>query len=129
LLPDNITINKLVNETRPLSTSPLTQYLHFISREELRILAAIEMGMRNHEYVPAELITRIGNLRGGQTFKTIQKLLKHKFIVHIGNKCTPVCYSGDGYKLTYLGYDYLALHTFLKRGLIKDVLGKIGVGK
>lgn len=46
------------------------------------------MGMRNHEYVPAELITRIGNLRGGQTFKTIQKLLKHKFIVHIGNKCT-----------------------------------------
>jgi RIO kinase 2 len=31
--------------------------------------------------------------------------------------------------LTYLGYDYLALHTFLKRGLIKEVLGKIGVGK
>ncbi len=38
-------------------------------------------------------------------------------------------YSGDGYKLTYLGYDYLALNTFLKRGLIKDVLAKIGVGK
>lgn len=36
---------------------------------------------------------------------------------------------GDGYKLTYLGYDYLALHTFLKRGLIKDVVCKIGVGK
>lgn len=80
------------------------------------------MGMRNHEYVSAELITRIGNLRGGETFKTIQKLLKNKFITHIGNKC-------DGYKLTYLGYDYLALHTFFKRGLIKDVLGKIGVGK
>ena len=31
--------------------------------------------------------------------------------------------------MTYLGYDYLALHTFFKRGLIKDVLGKIGVGK
>lgn len=43
--------------------------------------------MRNHEYVPAELIARIGNLRGGQTYKTIQKLLKNKFIVHIGNKC------------------------------------------
>lgn len=80
------------------------------------------MGMRNHEYVPVDLITRIGNLRGGETFKTVQKLLKHKFIVHIGNKC-------NGYKLTYLGYDYLALNTFIKRGLIKEVLGKIGVGK
>ena len=45
------------------------------------------MGMRNHEYVSAELITRIGNLRGGETFKTIQKLLKNKLITHIGNKC------------------------------------------
>jgi|JI6StandDraft_1071083.scaffolds.fasta_scaffold511101_1 RIO kinase 2 len=61
--------------------------MHFISREELRILSAIEMGMRNHEYVTAELITRIGNLKGGETFKTIQKLLKNKLIVHIGNKC------------------------------------------
>lgn len=53
----------------------------------MRILAAIEMGMRNHEYVPAELIAKIGNLKGGETYKTIQKLLKNKFITHIGNKC------------------------------------------
>lgn len=37
--------------------------------------------------------------------------------------------SDNGYKLTYLGYDYLALHVFMKRGVIKDVIGKIGVGK
>jgi RIO kinase 2 len=60
-----------------------------MSREELRILGAIELGMRNHEYVTKELIARIGNLRGGETFKTIQKLLKNKFIVHIGSKCNP----------------------------------------
>jgi RIO kinase 2 len=41
----------------------------------------------------------------------------------------PLFYKGNGYKLTYLGYDYLALNTFIKRGLIKEVLGKIGVGK
>jgi RIO kinase 2 len=35
----------------------------------------------------------------------------------------------NGYKLTYLGYDYLALQTFMKRGVIKDVICKIGVGK
>jgi len=35
----------------------------------------------------------------------------------------------DGYKLTSLGYDYLALQTFMKRGHIKTIVGKMGVGK
>lgn len=38
-------------------------------------------------------------------------------------------FSDDGYKLTYLGYDYLALYTFIKRGMLKTVCGKMGVGK
>jgi RIO-like serine/threonine protein kinase len=28
-----------------------------------------------------------------------------------------------------MGYDYLALKVFLKRGHIEEVIGKIGVGK
>ncbi len=35
----------------------------------------------------------------------------------------------NGYKLTYMGYDYLALYVFMKRGTIKEVIGKFGVGK
>jgi len=35
----------------------------------------------------------------------------------------------DAYRLTYLGYDYLALNTFVKRGLICSVGRQIGVGK
>ena len=35
----------------------------------------------------------------------------------------------DGYKLTYLGYDYLALKSFMSRGHIQTVNGKIGIGK
>jgi len=35
----------------------------------------------------------------------------------------------DGYALTYMGYDYLALKAFMKRGHIKQVGIKIGVGK
>jgi hypothetical protein len=75
------------NAIRPLRTHRLIQYLHFISKEELRILLAIEIGMKNHEYVPLELITTIGNLRGGETFKTVKKLLKAKLVVHVGCKC------------------------------------------
>jgi hypothetical protein len=35
----------------------------------------------------------------------------------------------DGYRLTYTGYDYLALRTFVSRGLITGLGRKIGVGK
>ena len=35
----------------------------------------------------------------------------------------------DGYALTYMGYDYLALKAFMKRGTVKRVGIKIGVGK
>jgi RIO kinase 2 len=35
----------------------------------------------------------------------------------------------EGYKLTYGGYDYLALRTFCKRGTLKSVGNQVGVGK
>ena len=35
----------------------------------------------------------------------------------------------DGYRLTYLGYDYLALRTYVSRGLISGLGRRIGVGK
>lgn len=35
----------------------------------------------------------------------------------------------QGYKLTYMGYDYLALYVFMKRGSVKKVISKHGVGK
>lgn len=80
------------------------------------------MGMKNHEFVPAKLIHSIANLKTGNAYKIIKQLLKLKFICHVSKKY-------DGYKLNYLGYDYLALQTFMKRGIIKSVVGKLGVGK
>ena len=35
----------------------------------------------------------------------------------------------DGYRLTYLGYDYLALRALVQRGLISGLGRRIGVGK
>ena len=35
----------------------------------------------------------------------------------------------DGYRLTYLGYDFLALHTLSKRSVVSGIGPKIGVGK
>ena len=35
----------------------------------------------------------------------------------------------DGYMLTQIGYDFLALRVFVKRGNLKDIKCKIGMGK
>ena len=39
-----------------------------------------------------------------------------------------VC-AGEGYRLTFLGYDYLALKAFANRKTIHSVGNQIGVGK
>lgn len=35
----------------------------------------------------------------------------------------------EGYRLTYLGYDFLAIHSLVKKGVITSVGRQIGVGK
>jgi len=99
-----------------------TTALFFISKEEIRVLTAVELGMRNHELVPVHIIERVARLKRANTYKVIQILLKNKLLSRDSKKY-------EGYKLTYLGYDYLALYAFMKRGSIASVIGKIGVGK
>mmetsp|Transcript_8995 Transcript_8995/g.29638 ORF Transcript_8995/g.29638 Transcript_8995/m.29638 type:complete len:533 (-) Transcript_8995:3595-5193(-) len=96
--------------------------LRYIDKDTWRVLVATEMGMKNHEIVPVQLINAIAGLKRGGGFKHIKELLKHK-LVHHENK------EYDGYRLTPLGYDYLALKAFVNRGAISGVGRKIGVGK
>ncbi|KAK2962881.1 putative serine/threonine protein kinase [Blattamonas nauphoetae] len=93
-----------------------------MGQEEFRCLAAIEAGMRNHEIVPVELILQLSGLRHGEGPNAIRSLLKYKLVQHDSKKY-------DGYRLTYLGYDYLALRALVKRGSVKVVQRQIGVGK
>ena len=46
-------------------------YFDFIKREELKVLKAIELGMRNHEWVPPRLIEKLSGLKRGGTYKLI----------------------------------------------------------
>ena len=97
-------------------------YFEFIKKNEIRVLTAIEMGMRNHDWVPLKLIEKFADLKRGNAYKIIQHLLKHKLIAHTG-------LNYDGYRLNFSGYDYLALNVFLKAGLISKLEMKIGAGK
>ncbi|XP_052160389.1 uncharacterized protein LOC127777805 [Oryza glaberrima] len=96
--------------------------LRYLSKDDFRVLTAVEMGMRNHEIVPAELVDRIAGLKHGGTYKVLRNLLKNKLVHHDATKY-------DGYRLTYLGYDFLAIKTLVNRGVFASVGRQIGVGK
>lgn len=94
--------------------------LRYLSNEDIRVLIAVEMGMKNHQLVPGSLIAAIAALKGGGTTKILHKLTQNKLLVYERGK------RYDGYRLTYLGYDYLALHTLSKRGVITQIGNQIG---
>ena len=82
------------------------------------------MGSRNHEVVPTPLIQQIASLRSGSgVHKSISALAKIGLIAKVKNA------KYDGYRLTYGGLDYLALHTHTKSDTIYSVGNQIGVGK
>ncbi|KAL1535220.1 non-specific serine/threonine protein kinase [Salvia divinorum] len=93
-----------VNSLREQQTMKLdVNALRYLTKDDFRVLTAVEMGMRNHEIVPAELIARIASLN--------------------------ILGVDDGFRLTYLGYDFLAIKTLVNRGVFASVGRQIGVGK
>jgi len=81
------------------------------------------MGAKNHELVPGPLVAAIANLRGGGVHKLLKELCKHTLLSYERGK------HYDGYRLTNLGYDYLALKVLVSRGVISSFGNQIGVGK
>lgn len=82
------------------------------------------MGSRNHEVVPTPLISQIAALRSGNgVHKCISNLAKIGLIAKVKNA------KYDGYRLTYGGLDYLALHSHTKSSTVYSVGNQIGVGK
>lgn len=52
----------------------------------------IEMGMKNHELVPAMLAASIANLKSGGVHKLLRELCKHKLLSYErGKKCKFQC--------------------------------------
>lgn len=97
--------------------------LRYLSRDDFRVLTAVEMGMKNHEIVPASLIASIASLKHGGCNKILRELVKHKLVAYDRTKTV------QGYRLIYGGYDYLALKTLSSRDVITSVGNQMGVGK
>uniref|UniRef100_A0A6I8PC64 non-specific serine/threonine protein kinase n=1 Tax=Ornithorhynchus anatinus TaxID=9258 RepID=A0A6I8PC64_ORNAN len=56
--------------------------LRYLSREDFRVLTAVEMGMKNHEIVPCSLIASIASLKHGGCNKILRELVKHRLIAY-----------------------------------------------
>lgn len=105
------------------------------------------MGSKNHEVVPTVLIVQISGLRNGGVNKLLGSLAKRNLVGRVQNsRCMSIVqmmwlgYTGcvltfrrqcvdDGYRLTYGGYDYLAMRALSKRDSMYSVGNQIGVGK
>jgi RIO kinase 2 len=113
--------------------------LRYVTSDQFRVLTAVEMGSKNHEIVPTALIAQISGLRSGGVNKCIGELAKRNLVSKVQNaKCGLLWsfYCGitlrsvdDGYRLTYGGYDYLAMRALSKRDSMYSVGNQIGVGK
>lgn len=103
-----------------------TASMRYLTPDDFRVLTAVEMGSKNHEVVPTTLISSIAGLRGGSggpVNRCISNLAKNKLIAKMKNM------TYDGYRLTGMGADYLALKAFSNRSSIHAVGNQIGVGK
>ncbi|XP_027694295.1 serine/threonine-protein kinase RIO2 [Vombatus ursinus] len=97
--------------------------LRYLSRDDFRVLTAVEMGMKNHEIVPCSLIASIASLKHGGCNKILRELAKHKLLAYERTKTV------QGYRLTNAGYDYLALKALSSRQVVDSVGNQMGVGK
>jgi RIO kinase 2 len=96
--------------------------IRYLTGNDFRVLVGIELGMRNHELVPADLMVTLSGLPASAAMRSLTTVHKHKLVCHSKLKC-------DGYRLTYLGYDCLALRAFVIRGVINSIGRIVGVGK
>ena len=98
--------------------------MRYMTADDFKVLQATEQGSRNHEIVPTTLIHQLSGMRAQSgTNRSISDLAKLKLISKVRNA------KYDGYRLTYNGIDYLALHSMLNRNTVYSIGGSIGVGK
>lgn len=101
-----------------------TSHMRYLTADDFRVLQAIELGSRNHELVPTQMIQSIASLKSpSATNRALGDLAKLKLVARLRNA------KYDGFRITYLGYDYLALKLMLQRGSVYSIGTKIGVGK
>jgi len=94
-----------------------------LEKEDLRILMAIEIGMKRSEFVTTNDIKFYSRYPIEETLFRLKKV--HKFNLIIRDSSTYEI----GYTLNSIGYDILALHSLVEKNIISQLGPLIGKGK
>jgi RIO kinase 2 len=93
-----------------------------MSREERSLLAAIESGMKGHEWVPSSIISELSGLPTRKVDFLLGRLFKKKLV-----EKESLHYLG--YRIDFDAYDLLALSDLVAKGALNAIGERIGVGK
>lgn len=89
---------------------------------DITVLHSLERGLKRYEYVPVEFIERSTGLNPAELSLTLRKLHRLRLVERrVG--------SHSGYRLTTMGFDCLAVHGLVSRGIIVALGDRIGTGK
>jgi len=94
-----------------------------LEKEDLRVLMAIELGMKRSEYVTVNNIKFYSRYKMEETLFRLKKVHKHDLIVRNSEE------REIGYTLNSIGYDLLALHTLVEKNIISQLGPLLGKGK
>lgn len=97
--------------------------LRYVTPEEFRVLKAAETGSLSHEVVPSTLIASTSGLHHAGLNKIMSDLARRSLIAREKN----IKY--DGWRLTYGGYDWLAVRALREKDALLGVGTRMGVGK
>ncbi|MBO4302334.1 serine/threonine protein kinase [Methanosarcinaceae archaeon] len=93
-----------------------------LKKNDFRILAGIELGMKDREWVPLPEIRRYAEIPIDKLAYRLDWMRRRKLVV---GTLDPY----EGYRLYFEGYDALALHTYVRRKTFDGIGVEIGVGK
>ncbi|MFX1256518.1 MAG: RIO1 family regulatory kinase/ATPase [Promethearchaeota archaeon] len=94
-----------------------------LDKEDLRILMAIELGMKRSEFVTVNNIKFYSRYPREETLYRLKKVHKYDLIIRDSSKYE------IGYTLNSKAYDLLALHTLVEKNIISQLGPILGKGK
>ncbi|MFC6961486.1 serine/threonine-protein kinase RIO2 [Halocatena marina] len=93
-----------------------------LEAEDFYLLSGVEHGMRFSKWVDRETLTEYARLDSEEVDHRIDRCERRGFIERKTMQY-------QGFRLTFEGYDALALHTLVERGTIEGFGAPLGVGK
>jgi len=94
-----------------------------LEKQDLRILMAVEIGMKRSEYVTVSNIKFYSRYKMEETLFRLKKVHKQDLIIRDASK------HEIAYTLNSKAYDLLALHTLVEKNIISQLGPLIGKGK